>query len=84
MVVGHINLIAANLIFMLSSFTPVRVGGAMWVVVLVACLAADLVFLPALMTTRLFDRAARGRPAKPKAEESAYAGAGERGGQRQL
>jgi hypothetical protein len=59
-VLGNLMLIGGNMLFMISSFTPIRVAGLLWVITLLACLASDLIFLPALMKTRLFDRAARG------------------------
>ncbi|HJQ25915.1 MAG TPA: MMPL family transporter [Blastocatellia bacterium] len=55
---ANVMLMAAFLVFVLSSFVPVRVGGLLWAVTILACLAADLVFLPALMKTRWFARAA--------------------------
>ncbi|MEW6212334.1 MAG: MMPL family transporter [Acidobacteriota bacterium] len=57
---GNLMLVGGNLLFMLSSFTPIRIAGLLWVITLLACLAADLIFLPALMKTGLFDRTARG------------------------
>ncbi len=61
MVLANLMLIAAYLIFVLSSFTPVRMAGLLWAVTIFVCLAADLIFLPALMKTRLFSSTARGR-----------------------
>jgi uncharacterized protein len=58
MLLANVMLMAAFLIFVLSSFVPVRVGGWLWAVTILACLAADLIFLPALMKTKLFGRAA--------------------------
>jgi len=58
MLLANVMLMAAFLIFVLSSFVPVRVGGLLWAVTILACLAADLIFLPALMRTRMFTRAA--------------------------
>ncbi|MEN3336050.1 MAG: uncharacterized protein V7641_5415 [Blastocatellia bacterium] len=58
MLLANVMLMAAFLIFVLSSFVPVRVGGLLWAVTILACLAADLIFLPALMKTGLFVRAA--------------------------
>jgi predicted RND superfamily exporter protein len=58
MVLANLMLIAAFLLFVLSSFVPVRVAGMLWAVTILACLAADLIFLPALMKSRLFRRAA--------------------------
>jgi predicted RND superfamily exporter protein len=60
MVLANFMLIASNLVFMLSSFIPVQLGGLLWVVTIIACVAADLVFLPALMKTKLFARIAKG------------------------
>jgi predicted RND superfamily exporter protein len=60
MVLANLMLIAAFLIFVLSSFAPVRVGGVLWALTIFGCLIADLVFLPALMKTRLFSSAALG------------------------
>lgn len=60
MVLANLMLIASNLVFMLSSFVPVQLGGLLWVVTILACVAADLIFLPSLMKTRLFARVASG------------------------
>ena len=60
MVLANLMLIAAFLIFVLSSFVPVRTAGVLWALTILACLAADLVFLPALMKTKLFARIASG------------------------
>ncbi|HTG15612.1 MAG TPA: MMPL family transporter, partial [Blastocatellia bacterium] len=56
MVLANLMLIAAFLIFVLSSFVPVRTAGVLWALTILACLAADLIFLPALMKTKLFAR----------------------------
>jgi uncharacterized protein len=61
MVLANLMLTAAFLIFVLSSFVPVRTGGVLWALTILACLAADLIFLPALMKTRIFARAALGK-----------------------
>jgi predicted RND superfamily exporter protein len=66
MVLANLMLIAAFLLFVLSSFVPVRVAGMLWAVTILACLAADLIFLPVLMKSKPFRRAAlpdRGTPA---------------------
>jgi predicted RND superfamily exporter protein len=60
MVLANFMLIAAFLVFVLSSFVPVRVAGIMWALGIGACLAADLVLLPVLMKLKLFSRAALG------------------------
>jgi predicted RND superfamily exporter protein len=60
MVLANFMLIASNLVFMLSSFTPVQLGGLLWVITIIACVAADLIFLPVLMKTKLFTRIAEG------------------------
>jgi hypothetical protein len=39
---------------------PVRVAGLLWAGTIAACLAADLIFLPVLMKSKLFARAALG------------------------
>ncbi|HYP27996.1 MAG TPA: efflux RND transporter permease subunit [Blastocatellia bacterium] len=62
MILANLMLVAAFLIFMLSSFVPVRTAGLMWAVTILATLLADLIFLPALMKTRLFAHAALGGP----------------------
>jgi predicted RND superfamily exporter protein len=59
MVLANVMLVAANLIFVVSSFVPVRRAGLMWALGLSACLIADLIFLPALMKSGIFARAAR-------------------------
>ena len=61
MVLANFMLIAAFLVFVLSSFVPVRIAGILWALGIGACLAADLVFLPVLMKSKLFARAALGR-----------------------
>jgi predicted RND superfamily exporter protein len=58
MVLANLMLMAAFLIFVLSSFVPVRTAGLLWAVTIFACLAADLIFLPVLMKTKLFARTA--------------------------
>jgi predicted RND superfamily exporter protein len=58
MVLANVMLVAANLIFVVSSFVPVRRAGLMWALGLSACLIADLIFLPALMKSGIFARAA--------------------------
>jgi predicted RND superfamily exporter protein len=60
MVLANLMLIAAFLVFVLSSFVPVRISGILWALGIAVCLAADLVFLPVLMKSRLFARAALG------------------------
>jgi len=60
MVLANFMLIAAFLVFVLSSFVPVRIAGILWALGIGACLAADLVFLPVLMKSKLFARAALG------------------------
>jgi len=61
MVLANVMLIAAFLIFVLSSFVPVRIAGLLWALTIGACLAGDLIFLPVLMKTKTFARAAIGR-----------------------
>ncbi len=73
MVLGNLMLVGGNLLFMLSSFTPIRIAGLLWVITILACLAADLIFLPALMKTKLFDRTARGESGKQMSAQPAYA-----------
>jgi uncharacterized protein len=60
MTLANLMLIAAFLIFALSSFVPVRTSGMLWAITIFVCLAADLIFLPALMKTKLFAKAALG------------------------
>ena len=71
---ANVMLMAAFLIFVLSSFVPVRVGGLLWAVTILACLAADLIFLPALMKSRLFARAALPGVRDQSSEEPARVG----------
>jgi len=71
---ANVMLMAAFLIFVLSSFVPVRVGGLLWAVTILACLAADLILLPALMKTRLFARAALPEIRDQSSEEPARVG----------
>jgi predicted RND superfamily exporter protein len=61
MVLANFMLIAAFLVFVLSSFVPVRISGILWALGIAACLAADLVLLPVLMKSKLFARAALGK-----------------------
>lgn len=63
MVLANVMLIAAFMIFVLSSFVPVRVAGLLWALTIAACLAADLILLPVLMKSKLFARAALGKDA---------------------
>ncbi len=72
MVLGNLMLVGGNLLFMVSSFTPIRIAGLLWVITILACLAADLIFLPALMKTKLFDRTARGKSGMQTAAQPAY------------
>ncbi len=60
MVLANFMLIAAFLVFVLSSFVPVRIAGILWALGIGTCLAADLVVLPVLMKSKLFSRAALG------------------------
>jgi uncharacterized protein len=61
MVLANLMLIAAFLVFVLSSFVPVRIAGILWALGIGSCLAADLVFLPVLMKSKIFAQAALGR-----------------------
>lgn len=61
MVLANVMLIAAFLIFVLSSFVPVRIAGLLWALTIGACLGGDLIFLPVLMKSKIFARAALGR-----------------------
>jgi predicted RND superfamily exporter protein len=61
MVLANLMLIAAFLVFVLSSFVPVRIAGILWALGIGSCLAADLVVLPVLMTSKIFAQAALGR-----------------------
>jgi predicted RND superfamily exporter protein len=68
MVLANFMLIAAFLVFVLSSFVPVRISGIMWALGIATCLAADLVLLPVLMKSKLFARAALGETVQAVAE----------------
>jgi predicted RND superfamily exporter protein len=61
MVLANVMLTAAFLVFMLSSFVPVRTAGLLWAVTIIACLASDLIFLPALMKNWPFARVSPGK-----------------------
>ena len=61
MVLANLMLIAAFLVFVLSSFVPVRIAGLLWASTIGACLASDLILLPVLMKSRPFIRAALGK-----------------------
>jgi predicted RND superfamily exporter protein len=58
MALANLMLMAAFLIFVLSSFVPIRTAGLLWAVTILACLAADLIFLPVLMKSKPFARIA--------------------------
>ncbi len=68
-VLVNLMLTIGFLVFVLSSFLPVRTSGVLWAVTILACLAADLIFLPALMKTRLFARVARGNSKKQEPDK---------------
>jgi uncharacterized protein len=73
-VLVNLMLTIGFLVFVLSSFLPVRISGVLWAVTILACLAADLIFLPALMKTRLFARVATGNSKKQEPDrEPEYA-----------
>jgi predicted RND superfamily exporter protein len=72
MVLANLMLIAAFLIFVLSSFVPVRTAGVLWALTILACLAADLIFLPAMMKTKLFARVAAGGAGEQQASQHDY------------
>jgi len=61
MVLANLMLIAAFLIFVASSFVPVRRAGVLWAVTIGGCLAANLFFLPVLMKFKPCAKAALGR-----------------------
>jgi predicted RND superfamily exporter protein len=61
MVLANVMLTAAFLIFVLSSFVPVRTAGLLWGVTIMACLASDLIFLPAMMKSWPFARVSPGK-----------------------
>jgi predicted RND superfamily exporter protein len=61
MVLANVMLIAAFLVFVLSSFVPVRIAGLLWAFTISTCLGGDLIFLPVLFKTRMFARAALGK-----------------------
>jgi len=61
MVLANCMLIAAFLVFVLSSFVPVRIAGLLWAGGIGICLISDLMFLPVLMKSKLFARAALGK-----------------------
>jgi uncharacterized protein len=73
MALANLMLMAAFLIFMLSSFVPVRAAGLLWAVTIFACLAADLIFLPVLMKSKPFARQAlSGSGKSDQASEQPY------------
>jgi hypothetical protein len=76
MVLANGMLIAAHLLFMLSSFEPVKTAGLLWAVTIFSCLVADIILLPALMKTRLFARVALGHRAarSDSISEQSYTG----------
>jgi predicted RND superfamily exporter protein len=71
MVLANVMLIAAFLVFVLSSFVQVRIAGLLWASTIAACLAADLIFLPVLMKSRPFIRAALGRGLRDHSRQDA-------------
>ena len=70
MVLANVMLIAAFLVFVLSSFVPVRIAGILWALGIGSCLAADLVLLPVLMKSKIFARAALGKTVNTSERES--------------
>ncbi len=72
MVLANVMLIAAFLVFVLSSFVPVRIAGLLWASTIAACLAADLILLPVLMKSRPFRRAALGKRLRVNLRHDAY------------
>jgi predicted RND superfamily exporter protein len=56
MVIANAMLILAFMIFALSSFAPVRLGGILWALTLTACLLANLLFLPVLIRSGPFSQ----------------------------
>jgi hypothetical protein len=52
MVFANLTLVFAFAIFALSAFLPVRTGGLLSAVTILACLISDLMFLPVLMNSR--------------------------------
>jgi predicted RND superfamily exporter protein len=52
LVLANATLMAAFLIFTLSSFVPVRTGGLLWAITIGGCLVADLLVLPAMLKHR--------------------------------
>jgi predicted RND superfamily exporter protein len=70
MILANVMLIAAFLIFVVSSFVPVRLAGVLWAVTITGCLAANLFFLPVLMKCKPFAKAALGRSRTPAGSAS--------------
>ncbi|HKA21931.1 MAG TPA: efflux RND transporter permease subunit [Blastocatellia bacterium] len=70
MVLANFMLIAAFLVFVLSSFVPVRIAGILWALGIGSCLAADLVLLPVLMKSKIFVRAALGKDLNTSGRET--------------
>jgi hypothetical protein len=56
MVIANAMLILAFMIFALSSFAPVRLGGILWALTLTSCLVANLILLPVLMRSGPFSQ----------------------------
>jgi len=70
MILANVMLIGAFLIFVVSSFVPVRLAGVLWAVTITGCLAANLFFLPVLMKCKPFAKAALGRSRTPAGSAS--------------
>ena len=70
MILANVMLIGAFLIFVVSSFVPVRLAGVLWAVTITGCLAANLFFLPVLMKCKPFAKAALGRSRAPAGSAS--------------
>lgn len=54
LILANATLMAAFLIFTLSSFVPVRTGGLLWAITIGGCLVANLLVLPAMLKRRWF------------------------------
>lgn len=62
---ANLTLAVAFAIFAFSSFVPVRTGGLLSAVTIMACLISNMIFLPVLMNSRLLQVGGTAAPSRP-------------------
>lgn len=62
---ANLTLALAFAIFAFSSFVPVRTGGLLSAVTIIACLISNMIFLPVLMNSRLLQVGGAVAPSRP-------------------